>query len=306
MASRRWLRATLTATVVLVLIAVGASVFVTKSRAHGLVTNPAATRPRPRKTPADYHMPFENVHVRTPDGLNLVGWWVPPAGRGLVMIVPGYKGHRGQVLGVAELLHRHGYGLLDLSVRAQDGSDGDVISFGVREASDVETWLRYVRDRLAGSPTPIGMLGVSLGGQIAIKVTAAHPEIAALVADCAFSSVEDTIATSVRHFAKLPPFPFAPMLLFWMEREAGFRSADLDARRSIGRIGPRPVLVMQGGADTVISPASGQQLYDAAHEPKEFWFEPNVEHAKFFDTMPQEYERRVTGFFDRYLAPDGH
>ena len=25
-------------------------------------------------------------------------------------------------------------------------------------------------------------------------------------------------------------------------------------------------------------------------------------HAKFFDAMPQEYERRVVGFFDRYVG----
>ena len=63
----------------------------------------------------------------------------------------------------------------------------------------------------------------------------------------------------------------------------------------------RPVLVMQGGTDVVVSPASGQRLFEAAGQPKEFWFEPAVGHGKFLKTMPDEFERRVVGFFDREI-----
>jgi fermentation-respiration switch protein FrsA (DUF1100 family) len=58
---------------------------------------------------------------------------------------------------------------------------------------------------------------------------------------------------------------------------------------------------MQGGADVVIEPSSGQLLYDAAREPKEIWFEPTLDHVAFYDERPEEFERRVVGFFDRYL-----
>jgi hypothetical protein len=59
---------------------------------------------------------------------------------------------------------------------------------------------------------------------------------------------------------------------------------------------------MQGGEDVVISKESGQRLYDAAREPKELWSEPHVGHAKFDTALPEEYERRVVGLFDKYLA----
>jgi fermentation-respiration switch protein FrsA (DUF1100 family) len=76
---------------------------------------------------------------------------------------------------------------------------------------------------------------------------------------------------------------------------------ELDATKWIHAIAPRPVMLMQGGADEAVSAASGQRLYDAAGEPKELWFEPTVGHAQFLKMMPEQFERRVTAFLDRYL-----
>jgi esterase/lipase len=303
MGLRRWHRVSIAAAGLVFMGVLVAFVLVCKSQAHTLVTNPIATRRVPTTTPADFHMPYDEATVTTDDGLNLVGWWVPPANHSVVMIVPGYKGHRGQVLGVAEVLHRHGYGVLIVSLRGHDKSDGELLTFGVHEIGDLAAWDRYLQARTDVDLSRIGMMGISLGGQLAIRYAAEHRDIRALVADCAFSSVADTIETSVRHFTGLPAFPFAPMILFWAQREAGFRASDLDGPKWISWISPRPVLVMQGGADVVISPTSGQLLYNAARDPKEFWFEPSIGHAKFFGTMPAEYERRVVGFFDRYLTP---
>ena len=172
----------------------------------------------------------------------------------------------------------------------------------MEETKDLDAWEAYLHARGDVDAARVGMLGVSMGGAIAIKYTAQHADIRALVADCAFSSVSDTVSTSVRYFTGLPPFPFAPMIQFWMEREVGFDASEVDATQWIPNISPRPVFVMQGGADVVISTESGWKLFAAAGQPKEFWFEPSIGHAKFFDAMPQEYERRVVGFFDRYLA----
>jgi fermentation-respiration switch protein FrsA (DUF1100 family) len=52
----------------------------------------------------------------------------------------------------------------------------------------------------------------------------------------------------------------------------------------------------------VISPDSGQKLYDAAGEPKELWFEPELGHTDCDHARAREYESRVVAFFNRYLA----
>ena len=78
-------------------------------------------------------------------------------------------------------------------------------------------------------------------------------------------------------------------------------AADLDATKWIRMIAPRPVFLLQGGADRVVSAESGTKLFEAAGEPKELWFEPQVGHAQFLKTMPDEFEKRVARFLERYL-----
>jgi uncharacterized protein len=285
---------------VVLVVAIGAFGWKTRDEAHRLVTNPRATRKVATVTPAERHMPFEDAAVTTGDGFRLRGWWVPAQQpRATVMLVHGYKDHRGSLVGVADILHRHRYNALLLSLRAHDENDGEMISFGLREMADVDAWLHYVRGRPDVDPARIALFGASMGGAIGLGFAAGHREIRAVIADGAFSSVSDTAATSIRFFTGLPPFPFAPTIIFWMEREIGGSAADLDATKWIPRIAPRPVLLMQGGADTVVSPESGRKLFDAAGEPKELWFEPTVGHTQFLKMMPEQFEERVIRFLDR-------
>jgi len=169
---------------------------------------------------------------------------------------------------------------------------------------DAQRAVSLVRSRAADwgiDTNRIGILGNSLGGTLAIEFAAGTPGVRAVVANSAFSSLTDTLETSLRFFTGLPSFPFAPLITFFAEREARIRVADVDATRWIGRLSPRPVFLMQGGSDVVISRQSGQRLFDAAGEPRELWYEPKIAHSGFDNALPEEYERRVVGFFTRYL-----
>jgi fermentation-respiration switch protein FrsA (DUF1100 family) len=273
----------------------------TRSEAHRLVTNPRETRAMPRGTPADLGMPFEDVTVTTADGLRLTGWYVPSWNGASVMLVHGYKDTRGNLLGVAHILYRHGYNVLLGSLRAHDSSDGDTISFGFHETKDLAAWHAYLSST-GVDPSRVGIFGVSLGGTITIRYASETPSIAAVIADCAFSSIDDTIERSIRFFTGLPPFPFAPMIEFWTERRLGMATEEIDAKQWIGGISPRPIMLMQGGADEVISPESGERLFAAAAEPKELWFDPELGHAQFLRRRPEEFERRIVAFYHRHLA----
>lgn len=275
----------------------------TRSQAHMLLTQPIGTHSAPQITPAAYNLAYEDVLITSTDNIHLLGWYIPTRNGAVVMAQHGYKSDRGEMLNEAAMLARHGYGVLLTSVRAHDYSDGEQISFGVHEMDDLDAWYRYLVTRPDIDPARIGMLGNSYGGALVIQYAAQNTAIRAVVANSAFSSMDDTIDTSIRHFAHVPSFPFAPLIEFWAEQEIGVKAADINTTRWISQLSPRPVFLMQGGADVVISTASGERLYAAAGDPRELWYEPDLGHTMFDNARPAEYEARVTAFFDRYLRP---
>jgi dipeptidyl aminopeptidase/acylaminoacyl peptidase len=285
----------------ILLLAVIGVLSVTRNEAHNLITAPMETRKFPEETPARYGLPYEGVEIMSSDGLKLAGWFVPSQNGAVIMMQHGYKSTRKELLNEAEMMYRHGYGILLMTVRAHDQSDGEMITFGLNEVNDLEAWYQYLIARDDIDLDKIGILGNSYGGMLAIQYAAQNENIRAVVADCAFSSLNDTVSTSVEYFTDLPAFPFAPLIVFWAERETGFKTEDIDATKWIAQLSPRPVFLMQGGADVVISADSGQRLYDAAGEPKELWFDPELGHVKFDTERAEEFERRVSEFFDKYL-----
>jgi fermentation-respiration switch protein FrsA (DUF1100 family) len=274
----------------------------TRVEAHKLISNPMDTRRLPGRTPIDFGILYDDVAIVTSDGLRLTGWSIPSQNGALVIAQHGYKADRGEMLNEAVMLQRHGFGVLIPAMRTHDLSDGAVISFGAHEIADLQHWFEFASTLPGVDATRIGLLGNSLGGTLAIQMAARTPGVRAVVANAAFSSLADTLDTSVRFFTGMPAFPFAPLIAFWAERAIGIRVSDVDATRSIAAISPRPVLLMQGGADEVISIASGQRLFDAAREPKSLWFDSKVGHARFDTARPDEYERRVIALFESALV----
>ena len=297
---KRKTKITLSVIAGILLIATVGILNVTKSEAHKLITAPTETRELPEETPTDYNLPYEDVTVMS-DGLKLVGWFVPSQNGAVIIMQHGYKSTRKELLNEAEMMYRHGYGILLTTIRAHDYSEGETITFGMDEVNDMDAWYQYLLTRDDIDPDKIGILGNSFGGMLSIQFAAQNENIKAVVANCAFSSLNDTVETSVTYFTDMPAFPFAPLIVFWAERESGFTTEDIDATKWISKISPRPVFLMQGGADVVISPDSGQRLYDAAGEPKELWFDPELGHVEFDKERAEEYEKRVAAFFDMYL-----
>jgi uncharacterized protein len=298
---RKWIRVILAVLAAFLVVAVVALFVAMRPQGIAMVTKPMQGRPPVNHLPSSKGLPYEDATVTTADGLQLVGWYVPSQNGAAVIAQHGYGGNRTNMLYDADILHRHGYGVLMSTVRAHDKSDGVLVTFGKYEMQDLEAWYQYLQTRTDIDKSKIGILGESMGGALAIQYAAQNPNIRGVAAHSAFGSFKDTVNKAVTLKTGLPPFPFAPVIVFWAERTADIRASDIDTTKWIGKISPRPVLIMMGGADDHISIDSGQKLCDAAGEPKELCFEPAAGHHGLPEVAPAEYERRVVGFFDRAL-----
>jgi alpha-beta hydrolase superfamily lysophospholipase len=244
---------------------------------------------------------YQQITLNTQDEVRLSVWYLAPQNGAAVILLHGYKADHAQMLPIAAMLVRHGYGVILPDLRGHGQSEGELITFGYYERRDVDAVYQYLIAQPDVDAERIGVLGNSMGGAIAILYAAENPKVKAIVAQSPYTSLYDMVGTNVKRVIHWPPFPLAPMILFFAERKAGFQAEALAPIRHIRQISPRPVFIMMGGKDTWANPDGGRQLYAAAGEPRELWFDPELEHLEFSEKRAGEFEQRAVAFFDKYL-----
>ena len=239
---------------------------------------------------------LEDVTFRTTDGLALRAWFAPGSRRAAVVFVHGGGGNRTQLLPEARILASHGYGVLAYDSRASGESDGDLVTCGDHEQRDVAAAIDFVSARAEIDSKRIGILGFSIGASTVALEAAGDPRVRAVVLYATWSSMEDEIKGKAHRFG---PLSWGPVL-FGLRRQG----IDVDAVRPIdhvAEIGPRPLLMIAGTDDSDTPVAVMKRVFEAASEPKELWVEPHATHGHCVEAAPEEYEKRVVGFFDRSL-----
>src|SRR5688572_3225542 len=145
------------------------------------------TRPAHSKvcceTPMDHGLSYENIEMKTGDGLILRGWYIPSRNDATVITLHGYGGNRLGTLTQAKILAKHGYGVLLYDQRASGESDGNVRSWGWLDVGDVSDAVTYLKTRTEINPEKIGIYGCSTGAEIALASTALEPGLKAVIAE---------------------------------------------------------------------------------------------------------------------------
>ncbi len=264
-------------------------------------------RPRHRpmtSTPAERGLSFEPVTFTSGDGLRLAGWYIPSYNGAAIILCHGLGDNRVGTLPQAVLLAEHGYGSFLFDFRAHGESEGEMVTYGYAESDDVLAAVDYLLSRPDVDPERIGILGGSLGAATALRAAARSTHLKAVVTEGAFISLEDEVASSFKAFSGLPAFPFAPLTVAFAQWQTGLRISEVRPVDDIPSIAPRPVLIIHGTDDDLIPAEQGLRLYEAAGEPKELWMIGGMGHESALELLPDEYEKRVIGFFDKALLID--
>jgi dienelactone hydrolase len=250
-------------------------------------------RPRAAVEPADLGRPYQEVTIRTSDGLDLAAWYVPSRNGAAVISYPTRTGNLEQ----ARMLARHGYGVLLVDARGYDGSEGDPNLFGWDDAKDIDAAVAWLQTRPNLNDERIGGIGFSVGGEMMLDAAASNAGLRAVVSEGAgVRSVREHVLRGLRGWFTLPQVAAQTAALAVMSDTAPPASlADL-----VPRIAPRAMFLIyagQGGGGEELNP----EYYQAASEPKTLWKIPEATHVGGYDARPREYEERVVGFFDAAL-----
>jgi len=243
------------------------------------------------KTLRKFDIEYHDVDLLTEDGIRLSAWYTPPHNGAVILLAHGYGDKRPEW--VYEMLARKGYGVLAWDARAHGASDGEISTIGYLEVLDVKAALDYALAQ--PNVEHVGAWGGSMGASTLILAAAQFPQIEALFVDSPFSSLNDELDFLI-------PCPVInPLAKILTEVETGINIKDVSPLDVIGKISPRPVYIVQGLADSVAPPDSGEKLFNAAREPRTLWAEENVPHQQMYLDDPRRYKRRLLAFFDEWL-----
>jgi uncharacterized protein len=256
---------------------------------------------RDRATGAD-------VSVIAGDGAILRGWPFTAAnGNGdAAILLHGQGDNRAGMLGNADMLLRHGYSVLLPDARAQGESGGAIATYGVKETGDLRHWYEWLDRDLA--PHCIDGLGDSMGAAILLQTVVVEPGFCAVVAESSFASFREAGYDRLGQAFHAGPWLGRTVLLPAVT--AGFVYADLRYGINFERASPEkvvaggrvPVLLIHGLADDNLPPSHSEQI--KAENPNVVLWEPaNAGHCGAANAEPDEYQRRVIGWFDAHRAP---
>ena len=201
-------------------------------------------------TPGAIGLDYTSVNIATSDGETLHGWWMSvPNTKGTVLFFHGNAGNISHRINYLAMFKRLGYNTLLFDYRGYGQSSGVPSESGTY--LDAQAAWRYLTETRGIAPAQIVLFGESLGGAVAAWLAVQEkPGLLALAST--FTSVPDLAA-------KL--YPFLPVR--WISR------FDYDTRKSLQSV-TCPVFIAHSPQDEIIPFEHGQQLFQAAHEPKQF------------------------------------
>jgi fermentation-respiration switch protein FrsA (DUF1100 family) len=201
-------------------------------------------------TPAAMGLAFDEVTIKTSDGLNISAWYIPSArSRGVVLFCHGNAGNISHRLDSIRIFHDLGLGVLIFDYRGYGRSEGEPDEKGTY--LDAEAAWDYLVRAKGVDPARIVIFGRSLGSAVVAEL-ALRRKAGALIIESGFTSVPDL----GRKF-----FPHLPVRFI-----SRFNYATIE---KIDRIGI-PKLFIHSPDDEIIPYEQGMRLFEKAGEPKEF------------------------------------
>ncbi|MDD5008316.1 MAG: alpha/beta hydrolase [Syntrophorhabdaceae bacterium] len=238
----------------------------------------------PEKTithnPHNIGLVYEEVSVRTKDGLSISGWYIPAKNeKAVILFCHGNAGNISSRLDSIRIFNDLSLSVLIFDYRGYGRSEGRPSEAGTY--LDAEAAWDYLVNVKKIPPGRIIVYGRSLGGAVAAEI-ALRRSPAALIVESGFTSVPD-LGQKI--------YPWLPVRLI-----SKFRYATID---KIGTI-KCPKLIIHSRRDDIVPFEHGRALYEKASPPKEF-LEIRGGHNDGFLLSGMTYTGGMEEFLERYV-----
>jgi dipeptidyl aminopeptidase/acylaminoacyl peptidase len=251
---------------------------------------------------------FQDVELATPDGAVLRGWFMrPPDANGdAIILLHGVSDNRMGMYAYGKWLLQHHYTVLIPDARAHGNSSG-LASYGLNESGDIVRWVDWVET--TAHPRCMYGLGESMGAAQLLQSLPKEPRFCAIVAESPFATFREV---AYARFGR--PFHTGPWIgktffrptvdvgFLYVRFRYGLNLEDASPQQAV--IGNKvPVLLIHGMQDRNIPPYHSDLIQRKSPSSIMVWKVPGAVHTKAHKAAPQEFERRVLGWFAEHGSP---
>ena len=247
---------------------------------------------------------YDDVAMRTSDGVTLRGWFFPVPGDRAAILVHGRHANRAEYQGrfehIADFLIADGFSVLLFDLRGHGDSGGDRFSLGQFERLDVASAIDYVTGR-GFAENRIALLGISMGAGTAIQELLLHPMVGALIADSSYADASTIVQEKLPEVSGLPSW-FTPGFFLMSRIAFGLNAEEVRPIEVVGAHAERAILFIHCDTDGLIPVHHAQDLRAASLNPASvLWIAHNCDHGAASDHDPGEYRKRVITFLDTQI-----
>lgn len=244
-------------------------------------------------------IPHKEVSVISFDGLVLRGRFYEYApGATVELMFHGYRGYADRDLcGGVQRCFALGHSALLVDQRASGSSDGNIITFGVKESRDCHTWLHFMEQHF-GPDVKIILTGISMGAAT-VMMAAGRPlpkTVVGILADCGYTSAKEIIQKVIRQMG-LPVGLVYPFVRLGARLYGGFSLEEQPPIEAVTRC-PVPIFLIHGENDDFVPCDMSRKIFEACNAPRKRLFTvPGAGHGLGYPVMPKEYIAALKDFF---------
>lgn len=246
--------------------------------------------------------PFEWVEITSKDKLKLKAHYYHfKDGAPVAIMMHGYRSNYCRDgNGGFKIAKEYGLNILMPDQRAHGKSEGQAITFGIKERYDCLEWVNYITNRF-GKDTKIVLIGLSMGAATVMMASDIVPtqNVKGIIADCGFSSPKE-ILMKVSGEMKIPPRLAYFMLKTGALVYGGFNPDEASPVKSLAKTS-LPVLFIHGEADTFVPCTMSHKCHEACVSPKEIFIVSKATHGMSYYLDTEGYTKTAIAFLDKIL-----
>lgn len=243
----------------------------------------------------------EELCIKSFDGLSLrATYYEFSKGAPIEIMFHGYRGSAARDLcGGILRCKRLGRNVITVDQRGAGKSDGNVISFGIKERYDVQSWAKFAYEKF-GDKVKLILTGISMGASTVLLASSLElpKTVVGIIADCGYSSAKDIIKKVINGLGLCANLCY-PFVRMGGKIFGGFDIEKTSPEKEMKDC-KIPVIFLHGDEDEFVPKEMSQKNYGACNSAKEMVLIEGAGHGLAYAFDQEKYLKALKDFEKYY------